>query len=113
MKLTKDYDVVRCGNGIAIPFYEEPAESKTSYMLSKLEKQIIERIPNNFRYMARDEDGDLCIYDVRPCRQQHRNGVWSNYKEDGRSECIPLNGIFEFVKWENDTPWEFRCEVGN
>ena len=73
MKLTKDYDVVRCGNGIAILFYEEPAESNTSYMLSKFEKQIIEHIPEKFRYMARDEDGDLCIYDVKPCRQQRRN----------------------------------------
>ena len=113
IKLTKDYDVVRCGNGIAILFYEEPAESATSYMLSKFEKQIIEHIPDNFRYMARDEDGDLCIYDVKPCRQQHRNGVWSNYKEDGRCECIPLNGVFEFVRWENAEPWDFRYEGSN
>ena len=113
IKLTKDYDVVRCGSGIAILFYEEPAESNTSYMLSKFEKQIIEHIPENLRYMARDENGDLYIYEEKPCRQQHRNGVWSNYKEDGRCECIPLKNVFEFIKWKNDEPWEFRCEVNN
>lgn len=87
---------------------EEPSSELTDF-----EKQIIECIPEVFRYMARDEDGDLCLYDVKPCRQYHKNGVWSNYKEDGRCECIPLNGIFEFVRWENDAPWKFRNEVRN
>ena len=113
IKLTKDCDVVRCGTGIAIPFYEETAESATSYILCKFEKQIIEHIPEVFRYMARDEDGDLCLYDVKPYRQQHRNGYWSNYKKDGKSECIPLNGVFEFVRWENAEPWDFRYDGSN
>ena len=108
IKLTKDYDVVRCGNGIAILFYEEPAESKTSYMLSKFEKQIIEHIPENFRYMARDEDGDLCIYEEKPRRDYFGDGTWT---PDGMvCERIPLKNVFEFIKWENKEPWDFRYE---
>lgn len=111
MKLTKDYDVVRCGSGIAILFYEEPAELDTSYMLSKLEKQIIEHIPDNFRYMARDEDGDLCIYEERPRKDYFRDGTWTHGGD--LCECIPLKDVFEFIKWENDAPWKFRNEVRN
>ena len=111
MKLTKDYDVVRCGNGIAILFYEEPSESATSYMLSKFEKQIIEHIPENFRYMARDEDGDLCMYEERPRKDYFRDGTWT---PDGMvCERIPLKNVFEFIKWKNKEPWDFRYEVNN
>ena len=111
IKLTKDYDVVRCGNGIAILFYEEPAESNTSYMLSKFEKQIIEHIPENLRYMARDENGDLYIYEEKPRRDYFGDGTWAL---DGVvCECIPLNGVFEFVRWENAEPWDFRYEWSN
>ena len=111
IKLTKDYDVVRCGSGIAILFYEEPAESNTSYMLSKFEKQIIEHIPENLRYMARDENGDLYIYEEKPRRDYFRDGTWAL---DGvMCECIPLKNVFEFIKWENKEPWDFRYEVGS
>lgn len=113
MKLTKDYDVVRCGSGIAILFYEEPVESETSYMLSKFEKQIIEHIPENFRYMARDEDGDLCIYEEKPRRDYFGDETWTPDGIVWVCECIPLKGVFEFIKWENKEPWKFRYEVSN
>ena len=111
MKLTKDYDVVRCGNGIAILFYEEPAESNTSYMLSKFEKQIIEHIPENLRYMARDENGDLYIYEEKPRRDYFGDGTWA--LGGVVCECIPLKNVFEFIKWENAEPWDFRYEGSN
>ena len=112
MNLIKRYNIDRLfRDELAITLHKPDSES--GFKLTNLEKQILELIPEDFRYMARDEDGDLCIYDVKPCRQQHRNGVWSNYKKDGKSECIPLNGVFEFVRWENAEPWDFRYDGSN
>lgn len=68
--------------------------------ISRSDRTFLDYIPDDYKYMARDEDGSLFVYKERP---QKRSEVWIYDSE--------LFGIykakvrFPMVKWENKEPW--------
>ena len=72
--------------------------------ISDFENEIIEHIPESFRYMARDSSGELYMYEEYPFKDYLRK-VWNH--DCGISKGLPLSDTFNFVKWE-DEPWQFR-----
>ena len=72
--------------------------------LTEDEKAILRNLPEKFKWIARDENGKLCIYRNKPGRLQR---VWSG-EEDGEDDFEYLNlfnHLFKMVKWEDDEPW--------
>ena len=68
------------------------------------EKAILRNLPEKFKWIARDENGKLCIYRNKPGRLQR---VWSG-EEDGEDDFEYLNlfnHLFQMISWEDDEPW--------
>jgi hypothetical protein len=87
--------------------------------LSTFERKIIEHLPEEFKYMARDADGELFVYVAPPEKSNFNNTLstqWESKSEmnkfrTDKFEYMPLKDVFKNVKWENDEPWNFREEV--
>ena len=80
------------------------------------EKAILRNLPEKFKWIARDENGKLCIYRNKPGRLQR---VWSG-EEDGEDDFEYLNlfnHLFQMIRWEDDEPWKIedllRLDVKN
>ena len=74
--------------------------------LSNLEKDIIKLIPKHYEWMARDWDGELMVYFGN--EPYKKDGVWRN---DGDwYASLPLDGVFEYVREDNEKAWNFREE---
>lgn len=68
--------------------------------ISRSDRTFLDYVPDDYKYMARDEDGRLFIYKERPRKGRE---IWLYYTE--------LFGIhnakvrFPMVKWEDEEPW--------
>lgn len=79
---------------------EEYVETVT---LTEVERTILENVDKMFRYIARDKDGELCIYNELPAKEL--TTIW----ETDYGICVslePFNHLFQFVQWEDDEPYE-------
>lgn len=67
--------------------------------LSAAEGTILANLDCDFKYIARDEDGDLYIYKEKPSLLfECWNGI-------GGCEFSAFNHLFQFVKWEDEEPY--------
>ena len=67
--------------------------------ITRFEKQILLNLEGNFRYMARDKNGDLFVYYGLPSRDR------INWKSISRTEGLkPFNELFDMVQWEDEYP---------
>ena len=66
--------------------------------LTEVECTILENIPKEYKYIARDEDGELYIDENKPSKDE--NGRWYGFGEDFRV----FNHLFNFIKWEDSEP---------
>ena len=67
------------------------------------EKTILQNLPVNYEWIARDEDSRLYIYQDKP---EKRENAWMG-KLDHRS-LGALSHLFLMVKWEDDEPWKIE-----
>ena len=91
------------------------SEYKEKPVLTKVERNILEWVrwvhKNHFKYIARDENGNLYVYVSKPSKYEC---TWL-----GRDEICYLtifNDLFNFVKWEDEEPASIKevlenCEV--
>ena len=73
------------------------------------EKIILNNLPSDFKYIARDKNGDLYIYTGKP----HKNEFTSSYSLNILYDYLNLRvykHIFNSITWENE-PYCFREEV--
>lgn len=76
--------------------------------LGTFEEQLLNYLPANMRYMARNQDGSLYLYEEHPFKsyEKGKEGTWDH--DCGTCEKLALPGIYESVKWTDDYPWNFR-----
>jgi len=68
------------------------------------EKVILRNIPKGYDWIARDGDGDICIYKAI---SDKNNCFWSYFHQD--SLCLTVfNHLFQSIKFEDKEPCEFR-----
>ena len=65
---------------------------------TEVEKTIARNIDWEYKWMARDWDGNLCIYEEKP---EKRNGTWFS---DGYNRFSYFNHLFSAIKWEDEEP---------
>lgn len=71
-------------------------------LLSDDEYIILKNIDKKWKWIARDIDLFLCLYESKPTK-----GTNSWIKENGAYKSINFfNHLFLFVKWENEEPYE-------
>ena len=90
----------------------EGTETKTDetndgqWTFSEDEKAILRNLSEEYEWIARDENNNLFVYEVKPTKN-HALGVWQVYS----SFCKSLkyyNYLFKTIKWTDDEPCEFR-----
>lgn len=68
--------------------------------LTEDEKAILRNMDGDFEYIARDENGELWVYGVKP-EKREREGEWW----DPDNGLLPFSGLFQFIKWEDEEPY--------
>ncbi len=59
------------------------------------EKAILRNLPKEYKWIARDKDGDVLVYDNEPTK---RNTYWLRI----------FNHLFQSIQWSDKEPCEFR-----
>lgn len=75
-------------------------EYKEPIKLTLHEKCILESLPNDYQYIARDENGDLFIYKYKPTRGGNSWFLLPQYT--GTCLMNIFKDLFKFIKWEDD-----------
>lgn len=69
------------------------------------EKVILRNVPKEFKWIARDKDGRLFVYDKKPKKAAF--DTWYLFMSNNQRFLI-FENIFQTIKWEDDQPCEFR-----
>lgn len=73
--------------------------------ITSREKNFLDALLSNCKYIARDINNDLYIYYNKP-RRNSMNELWitedSNYFYVSRDM---YGNMFNFIKWEDEAPW--------
>ena len=83
------------------PVIWERKEKEEVPLLSEAEYHILNNSSTRWKWIARDRDGDLFLYENEPNKS---NVYWMN--ERGDIDLTVYNHLFSCVKWEDDEPWE-------
>ena len=62
------------------------------------EKNIARNIDKEYKWIARDSDGNLCIYEGKPKKEK------SYWHAGGYDYLSPFNHLFLAIKWEDEEP---------
>nr|DAO24871.1 MAG TPA: hypothetical protein [Caudoviricetes sp.] len=68
--------------------------------ISRSDRTFLDYVPDDYKYMARDEDGRLFIYKERPRRGSE---MWIYDSEWFGIHKVKVR--FPMVKWEDEEPW--------
>lgn len=78
-------------------------ENEPKWVFTEDEKAILRNIDESYKYITRDNFGDLELYAKEP---EKSNNTWMS---DGDSEYIKIfNNIFKCIQWTDEEPCEFR-----
>lgn len=73
--------------------------------ITSREKNFLDALLSNFKYIARDKDNLLYIYYDKPIRG---NKFWiSNYTYHDMPKYM-YGDILSFIKWEDEKPWSIE-----
>ena len=98
------YKVV-CGGNVCkgcegcIGRFVEWCEQEALPDLTGLEEEVLKRIRKPFKYIARDQDGRLFIYDQKPRKKDERWVPISLFT------ALPLTDLFDWIRFEDAEPW--------
>lgn len=70
--------------------------------LTENEKAILKSVNKQYEWIVRQRDGNLALYKDKPIKIENF-GNWVN--EKGYYFFIPFNHLFQFIKWENENPY--------
>ena len=85
--------------------------NKTDKFITFVEFVILNYLAvcTRFSWIARDQDGFLCVYDRKPHKERNPDCVDSDYWIcDGTrydiASMAPFNSLFQNIKWEDEEP---------
>ena len=76
-------------------------ERKEKPKLTEDEKVILRNVPYDYKWIARDIDGCLYVYESKP-----KKGI-TMWESDGLP-MIPFVHLFQFIKWEDVEPYSIE-----
>ena len=69
------------------------------------EKVILRNLPEKYKWIARDENGLICMYIKKPSKCIYS---WGGCKY----MLLPFDHLFQFIKWEDDEPYSIEDLLG-
>lgn len=82
---------------------EYKPEFKLEVVLTEAEKVILKNVDSSYKYIARDKNGSLYIFNEKPIKEYE---VWN-----APSDYCRLKGfehLFKFVLWEDEQPYNIE-----
>ena len=104
-----DFDIVRVQRPNEVrhfvkwseaPVIWERKEKEKVPLLSEAEYYVLKNSSKRWKWIARDRDGDLYLYNNKPSK---RNVCWNN--DNGYIDLTVFNHLFSHIEWEDDNPW--------
>lgn len=81
-------------------------EHKEKITLSEAERIILENIDKEYKWIARDECGDLVLHAVEPHKEYMCN-TWIN--DEAEDDILsPFNHLFQFITWNDEQPYNIE-----
>ena len=82
------------------------SEHKEKITLSEVERIILENIDKEYKWIARDECGDLVLHAVEPHKEYMCN-TWIN--DEAEDDILsPFNHLFQFITWNDEQPYNIE-----
>mgnify|MGYP006927029578 CR=1 FL=1 len=76
--------------------------------LTKNEKLFLSLLHERWKYMARDQNENLFIFDQRPSKDYDIN-MWNNTRSPYVSRVdVLIRDSFSMVKWKDENPWSIE-----
>ena len=76
--------------------------------LTKNENCFLSLLNERWKYMARDKNGTLYLYDQKPAKGNY-SGVWNDISENYPIRIDTLmDDDFSMIKWEDEEPWSIE-----
>ncbi|MBQ8043091.1 MAG: hypothetical protein IJ272_02940 [Clostridia bacterium] len=82
------------------------SEHKEPIKLSDAERIILENISEHYKYITRDANGNLFIYQVPPVKIDKR--WFCNLTSVHISSFVMFNDLFQFIKWEDTQAYNIQ-----
>lgn len=78
--------------------------------ITKQEKVILSSLKSEWKYIARDENGDLCLFKKKPEKYEF---MWKALGKDDIYYCdfSCYNHLFQFIKWIDDNPYSINILI--
>lgn len=100
-----DFDIVAVYELNEVWKREEP-------MITEDEKAILRNLPAEYKWITRDEDSKLYIYQDKPekCVDVWMSGRGSMFLpcDQRYSPLYLFNHLFQMIRWEDDEPWKIE-----
>lgn len=74
-------------------------------VISKRDKAFLEYLREEYRFVARDENGKLFVYSSKPCRDKIFKCWCSCGHSNSPSLHLNYNIDFPMIKWSDEEPW--------
>ena len=68
--------------------------------ITKQEKVILSSLKSEWKYIARDKDGDLYLFQNKP----KKDGLMLMWKALGNCDFSAFNHLFKFISWNDENP---------
>ena len=80
-------------------------------IFTDVERRILERTNKSYKWIARDKNEELCIYERKPFREAKEGGEYFGTlgKLNVFNKCVS-DVLFKNVTWEN-SPIQYRKKV--
>ena len=93
-----DYEYILTGKCVIEKLPKKPK-------LTKSERVILENLPKEYKWVARNEYNTLIIYSEKP----NKTYIWDiTQTTKRRFELGLFNHLFQFIKWEDEKPWNIE-----
>lgn len=73
------------------------------------EKIILMNLPTKYKWIARDKNGDLTLYENKPSKSI-RSGYWTG---DNYRDFDLYSHLFQEIRWENEEPNKIFDLIGD
>lgn len=90
------------------------AINDTGQTINHIESIILENTDKKYKYIARDSDGVLYLYEEKPCKKyiDETYSIWNTdinpYHNTSIDSFTMFDHLFKNIKWEDEEPYKFR-----
>ena len=78
-------------------------ERKEKPVLTEDERVILKNFPKHLKWIVRDEDGELYVYENEPSKSIN---YWSDDGDGDVFDVCIFEHLFQFIKWEDEEPYK-------